>query len=89
MINLIDIPQRADFKAEYAIIDDVLTVKIGEAEEVFDFTDLPEGQAEEIITEILTINPIISAEKTGERIAIKVIRFYSAEEKESFENGNY
>lgn len=87
MINLIETPQRADIKAEYEINDDVLTVSIGESVEIFDFTGLAEGIAEEIITEVLPINPIISAEKIGETVNITVIRFYNFGEKELFENG--
>ena len=40
MINLIETPQRADIKAEYTVNNDVLTVKIGDATEIFDFTGL-------------------------------------------------
>jgi hypothetical protein len=87
VINLIETPQRADFKAEYTTNDDILTVKIGETTEVFDFTGLAEGKAEEITVEILPINPIVSAEKTDETINITVIRFYGVDEKELFENG--
>ena len=87
MINLIKTPQRADMKAEYIVNDDILTVKIDDKVETFDFTEFEEGIAEEIITEVLPINPIISAEKTGDTVNIKVIRFYTFEEKEMFENG--
>ncbi len=87
MINLTYTPQRADIKAEYVVNNDILTVKIGEVQEVFDFTGFEEGIAEEIITEVLPINPIISAEKIGDTVNIKVIRFYTFEEKEMFENG--
>ena len=85
MINLIETPQRADIKAEYNVNGDILTVKIGDVEEIFDFTGLEEGVAEEIIVEELPINPIVSAEKTGDTINIKVIRFYGANEKHLFE----
>lgn len=85
MINLIETPQRADFKAEYTTENDVLIVKIGETEETFHFTGLEEGVAEEIIAEVLPINPIVSAKKTGNTVNIKVIRFYGEDEKELFE----
>nr|DAM13543.1 MAG TPA: hypothetical protein [Caudoviricetes sp.] len=85
MINLTYTPQRADFKAEYKVEDDVLTVKIGTIEETFDFTGLPKGIAEEIIVEKLPINPIVSVEKANDVIDITVIRFYSKEEKYLFE----
>lgn len=87
MINLIYSPQRADMEVEYIINNDILTIKIDNIEEIFDFTGLEEGMAEEIITEVLPINPIVSAEKVGDKVNIKVIRFYGTDEKELFENG--
>lgn len=87
MINLSKTPQRADFKVEYTINDDKLTVKINEVEEVFDFTGLQDGIAEEIIVEKLPLNPILKAEKIGDIIKLEVLRFYSFEEKELFEIG--
>jgi hypothetical protein len=85
MINLIYTPQRADIKAEYETHDDVLIATIDNITEVFDFTGLEEGIAEEIIVEVLPINPIISAKKTGDTVNVKVIRFYEEDEKELFE----
>lgn len=85
MINLIETPQRADIKAEYNVNEDVLTVKIGDVEEIFDFTGLEEGVAEEIIVEELSINPIVRAEKIGDVINVTVIRFYGEDEKYLFE----
>lgn len=87
MIKLIETPQRSDIKAEYILNNDLLTVKISDIEEVFDFTGLEEGIAEEIIVEKLPVNPIISVEKTGDTINIKVIRFYGEDEKHLFEVG--
>jgi hypothetical protein len=89
MINLIETPQRADFKAEYIVNNDILTVKINDVTETFDFTGLAEGVAEEIAVETLPINPIISAEKIGETVNIKVIRFYGQDEKGLFEGGQH
>ncbi len=85
MINLIYTPQRADFKAEYTVNGDALIVQIGNIKEIFDFTGLEEGVAEEIIAETLPINPIVSAEKIGKEINVKVIRFYGIDEKHLFE----
>lgn len=87
MINLIYTPQRADVKAEYIINNDILTVKMNDKIEIFDFTGLEEGIAEEIITDTLPINPIVSVEKVGNIFNITVIRFYGEDEKEVFENG--
>lgn len=85
VINLVQSPQRADFEAEYSIKEDILTVKINDKEEIFDFTDMPEGRAEEIIIEVLPINPIVNVEKVGDTINITVIRFYGEDEKHLFE----
>ncbi|HZK00702.1 MAG TPA: hypothetical protein VFC79_11870 [Tissierellaceae bacterium] len=87
MINIIYTPQRNDYKAEYTVNNDILTVKINDIIETFDFTGLEEGMAEEIIAEVLPINPIINAEKIGDTVNITVIRFYSENEKEVFEIG--
>ena len=85
MIHLIETPQRADIKVSYEVNDDVLIVTVDNVSETFDFTGLEEGVAEEIIAEGLPVNPIISAEKTGDTINIEVVRFYSAGEKHLYE----
>jgi len=89
MINLIETPQRSDIKANYIIENDILTVIVDDgtakATEVFDFTGLEEGIAEEIIAEALPVNPIISVEKIGDIVNITVIRFYGKNEKHLFE----
>ena len=87
MINLIEIPQRSDMKIEYKIDNAILIVTLGNIQENFDFRGLEEGIAGEIIVEQLPFNPILKAERTGNTINIEVIRFYSFEEKELFENG--
>ena len=85
MINLIEIPQRADIKAEYIVENDILTVNIGELKEVFDFTGFTEGIAEEIIAEVLPVNPIVKVEKVLDTVNVQVIRFYGDDEKHLFE----
>ena len=87
MIDLILTPQRSGFKAEYQISGDVLYIKIDGESENFDFAGLEEGIAEEIIAEILPINPVISVEKTGDIVTVEAIRFYGEDEKEVFESG--
>lgn len=87
MINLIYTPQRSDFyRAEYITNENLLTVKINNIVETFDFTGLEEGIAEEIIVKELPVNPIVKVEKTGSTINITVIRLYSEDEKHFFEN---
>jgi len=86
MINLIETPQRAGFKAEYTVNNDILTVKINDVTETFNFTGLAEGKTEEIIIEVLPVNPIVNVEKIGDAVNITVIHFYGENEKELFEN---
>ena len=87
MIIIIETPQRSDYKLDYIIEGDTLTITTEGMTETFVFTDLPEGRAEEIIPENLPICPIISAEKIGYEVTITLIRFYGEDEKEVYENG--
>jgi len=87
MINIIEIPQRSDNVITFKTNKNVLTVTLNGVEEVFDFTQFGEGIAEEIEIENISLNPIIKAEKIGDIFNIEVLRFYSYEEKELFENG--
>lgn len=86
MINLIETPQRSNFKSNYEINCDVLTVEIGDKAETFDFTGLQEGCTDSIIADILPVNPVVSAEKVGDIVNVTVVRFYGESEKELFEN---
>jgi len=87
MINLIETPQRADITAVYEVNEDMLTITIGDDVEIFDFTGLPDGKAEEIVVETLPVNPIVSASKTDGVLDIVAIRFYNEEEKSLYEVG--
>lgn len=87
IINLIKTPQRADIVATYEVNGDVLIVMIEGLVEMFDFAGFPNGQAKEIIVDILPINPIISASKANGVLNITVIKFYSEEEKPLYEVG--
>ncbi len=87
MIKILETPQFAPFKYAYEIKGDILTLTMNEETEVFDLTELEDGKAESIELEVLPINPVISIEKVGEVIEVKLIRFYGDDEKELFENG--
>lgn len=88
MIDLIKTPQRSDYKVEFSTVEDILTVTINDdISEVFDFTGLPDGIAEDIIIENLPVNPILNVKKEDGKVVVEVLRFYSTEEKELFEIG--
>ena len=86
VINLIETPQRSDFKADYKVNGDMLNVTIEDKTETFDFTGLQDGYAGSITSDILPLNPVVSAEKIGDIINVTVIRFYGENEKELFED---
>lgn len=89
IINLTYTPQRSDYKAEYIVNNDTLVVRIDNIEEIFDFTGLEEGIAEEIIVEYLPIHPIESAKKSNDGVINIVARkFYGEDEKEVVEDGS-
>ncbi len=85
MINLIETPQRSDYVAEYTVANDALTVTMGEVSEIFDFSELPEGEAE-VSIQVLPITPIVGVEKIGDTVNVTVINFYGEDEKDLFES---
>jgi len=88
MITVIESPQRCDFHTISYVInqtEDVLSVTLDNITEEFDFTGLPEGIAESIEVDFLPLNPVVKAEKIGEEVIVKLLRFYSKEEKHLFE----
>ena len=87
MIRIIESPQYSSFKYTYEIKGDILTLTMNKETEVLYLTELEDGQAESIKLEVLPINPVISIEKAGDVIEVKLIRFYDDDEKELFENG--
>ena len=87
MIKIIETPQRADMKINYVVDGDILNVTIDGVTEEFDFTGLPEGRMTEIEPDELKVNPIVGAEKIGDEITIRLIRFYDKDEKEVYEFG--
>lgn len=71
IIKILLTPQVSDKKNfKYNFNDDVLTIKIGDKNDTFDFTGLPDGRLEmydkegnELIQTTLRVNPLIKAEK--------------------------
>lgn len=67
-------------KFEYSVDGDVLTVSYSDVEDVFDFTDVSDGEIN--FTDIETIlphNPIISAKKENDVLTVTVIDFALSE----------
>lgn len=83
MINLIETPQRGDFKINYEIDGDRLVVVMGEIREAIDLTD--PGIIFEDTLGRLPINPIVSIHDNDNIIEVTVIRYYGEDEKHLFE----
>ena len=80
-------PQRSDiYKVVYELNECVLKITLNGVSEVFDFTDFPDGIAEEIIPDELPLNPIVSLEKINGEIHVTVIQFYGEMEKHEYES---
>lgn len=78
-------PQRADEKIKYTFNGEVITATFREKIDTFDFTNTPNGKAEEINT-ILDVNPIVSAERKEGVLYVKLLNFIGpdATEEERF-----
>ena len=65
MIKVYFGPQRSDRQIEYSFCGEAVTAKIGDTEDIFDFTSLPDGELnmEEPIETILPVCPVISAKR--------------------------
>lgn len=67
-------------KFEYIVDNDVLTVYYSGIEDIFDFTDVSDGEINFTnIETILPHNPIISAKKENDVLTVTVIDFVFSE----------
>lgn len=67
MIKIYFSPQRSDRQIEYSLNGEAVTARIGNVEDVFDFSTLPDGELhkedDESIETTLPVCPIISAKR--------------------------
>ena len=67
MIKVYFSPQRADNQIEYSFNGEAVAARIGEMEDTFDFSTLPDGELDRHedtqIKTILPVNPVISAKR--------------------------
>lgn len=78
-------PQVSDKSIEYEFGKDIIIATINSESETFDFSDFPDGKAENIET-TLPINPIISAERKEGILHVELVNFIGedATEEERF-----
>jgi len=77
MIRIYFVPQRSDNQIEYCFNGETITVKIDNAEDVFDFSALPDGElnTQEQIETVLPVNPIISAKRIDGILHLKLLNW--------------
>ena len=77
MIRIYFVPQRSDNQIEYCFNGETITVKIDNAEDVFDFSALPDGElnTQEQIETVLPVNPIISAKRIDSILHLKLLNW--------------
>lgn len=73
-------------KLTYHFDDELISVIFNDKEEVFDFSDMPNGKAEKIKSEEFTFCPIISAERKEGTLYLELLNFIGldATEEEKF-----
>lgn len=76
-------PQRADEKINYSIENEVITVAFQEQVEVYDFSTMPNGIAEEIKSEVFSFNPILSAKREDGVLSVELLNFIGADATEA------
>ena len=76
-------PQRADKEIGYSIENEVITVELEGITEVYDFSEMPEGKAESIESEVFSFNPILSAKRENGILFVEVLNFIKADATEA------
>ena len=79
-------PQLSNKKITYSFNSDVVTVDIDGVVEEFDFSTMPNGRAEKITPEVLSVNPIVEAERIDGVLNLVLINFITedASQEERF-----
>ena len=77
MVKVYFSPQRADNQIEYSFCGEAVTARIGDTEDIFDFTSLPDGELnmEEPIETILPVCPVISAKRINGILHLELLNW--------------
>ena len=73
-------------KLDYEIKKDVIRATFNDGKETFDFTDMPDGKAEVIQSDVFDFCPILSAERRDGDLYLELLNFISidATDEEKF-----
>ncbi len=80
MIKIYFSPQRSDRQIEYSLNGETVTVRIGEVEDTFDFSILPDGELDRLdeekrIETLLPVCPIVSAKRVDGTLHLKLLNW--------------
>jgi len=80
MIKIYFSPQRSDNKIEYSFNGEAVAARIGEAEDTFDFSALPDGELDRLdeekrIETLLPVCPIVSAKRVDGTLHLKLLNW--------------
>ena len=67
------VPQRTDRSVRYSISDEAVTATIGGVSDTFDFSELPDGEAADIISG-LDPCPVLSARRVNGELRVTLLR---------------
>ena len=79
MIKVYFSPQRADNQIEYSFCGEMVTARMDEIEDTFDFSNLPDGELDRRedtqIKTILPVNPVISAKRIDGLLYLELLNW--------------
>lgn len=84
-MNVLFSPQRSEKEIKYSFNGEVITAYFNSEQDVFDFSQVPEGKLKAVET-TLPINPIVSAERKEGVLYVELLNFIGedATEEERF-----
>ena len=82
MMRVLFSPQRDDRKINYTFGNDTITSEIDGVTDIFDFTQMPDGEMVEVET-TLPINPIISARRVDGVLEVILLNFIGPDATEN------
>lgn len=75
-------PQRSDNKINYTFDNETITVEYLDKEDVFDFTEFPEGARLTNVNTTLDINPISSVKRENGVLYLELLYFHGSDATE-------
>ena len=75
-------PQVSDERIDYTFENDVITATLNGVTETFDFSEMPNGVADSIESEVFDFNPVISAKKENGTLYVELLNFIDGDATE-------